>query len=783
MEVNNKDNMTLSNWIWKSYFKAAILPLILLELFFIFIFFSSNYWTKKTMITSLTTEVTEKLSHLIDMQTDIINTSLTNLSYSTESYRKHTLKALQKNIPLNEEDLKRLVLSKDGVYYTNSDKENKGVAIFYSGVFPIKEKEKQKVANLLSTETIMKNTLEDNPLIASVYFNTFDSLNIIYPYFDVIKQYTPLMNIPEFNFYYEADLIHNPKKKVVWTDAYVDPAGHGWMASSIAPVYNKGFLEGVVGIDVTIEIMTDNLLNLNIPWGGYGILLGKDGTILALPKLGEQDFNITELKHYTYKEAIKQDTFKPDNFNMFKMKDMTQIVKKLKDKNSGLENVILNNTKKIIAWKTIPQTGWKFLVIIPEKKVYENVYIASKNLLELGLFTLIGSSLFCLIFFVAMNNKAKKMAGTISAPLLEINEIIKEFGNENYSHKLPNFHVIELQETAKKIIELGNELSSRTISRDIAQNELLKYQSSLEEIIALRTKNLVDSNTSLENKNYQLKVLQSQMIHQEKLASIGQLGAGIAHEINNPMSFVNSNLYTLNQYYDILLKYTKMHEKALEITDEKEMQLCKKELLKFKNINQINFIIEDFSDVFEESKVGINRIIEIVNNLKNFSNLESSNNLSVCNFNDLITCTLGVLRNEYNPNIQINLSLNSENTLECNNSDIKQVLLNLIMNSIFSIKEKYPEKGGIIDIETFDKDKYILCKIKDNGKGVPEEIKESIFNPFFTTKAPGLGTGLGLYITYDVIVNKHHGTVEFTSELDKFTEFTLTLPNYHSINS
>jgi hypothetical protein len=103
------------------------------------------------------------------------------------------------------------------------------------------------------------------------------------------------MDIPSYNFYYEADATHNPGRGVVWTDAYVDPAGHGWMVSSIAPVWSDGRLEGVVGIDVTLKTIIDRLLGLQLPWSGYAILVDREGEIIALPPLGEQDFKLREV--------------------------------------------------------------------------------------------------------------------------------------------------------------------------------------------------------------------------------------------------------------------------------------------------------------------------------------------------------------------------------------------------------------------------------------------------------------------------------------------------------
>ena len=143
------------------------------------------------------------------------------------------------------------------------------------------------------------------------------------------------MNIPDFNFYYEADARHNPTRAVVWTDAYVDPAGKGWLVSAIAPAYRGDFLEAVVGADVTIDRIVDDVLSQHIPWQGFLLLIGKSGTLLALPPQGEPLFKLRELTAHDYVDAIRADTFKPEEFNVYRRADLAEIGALLRTQPSG----------------------------------------------------------------------------------------------------------------------------------------------------------------------------------------------------------------------------------------------------------------------------------------------------------------------------------------------------------------------------------------------------------------------------------------------------------------
>jgi len=131
----------------------------------------------------------------------------------------------------------------------------------------------ERVLRLAQLDPLMKSIQHSDKLVAALYFNTWDSYNRIYPWFDTPAQYPHDMVIPDYNFYYLADAKHNPERKVMWTEVYLDPAGLGWMMSAIAPVYRGDFLEGVVGLDVTVGQLLGEIAELNVPWQGYAMLV------------------------------------------------------------------------------------------------------------------------------------------------------------------------------------------------------------------------------------------------------------------------------------------------------------------------------------------------------------------------------------------------------------------------------------------------------------------------------------------------------------------------------
>lgn len=265
-----------------------------------------------------------------------------------------------------------------------------------------------------------------------------------------------------------------------------------------------------------------------------------------------------------------------------------------------------------------------------------------------------------------------------------------------------------------------------------------------------------------------LEDAQGQLIQSEKMASIGQLSAGIAHEINNPVGFITSNLQTLNDYFNSLEKVLKNITQTIEQSkDAALIQTCQHILKQ----GQVDFILEDTAELINESLEGSSRVMSIVKNLKEFSHIDRSEWIYT-NLENCIESTLKIINNEIKYNIAVEKHYApSVPEVFCQPMQINQVLLNILVNASHAINGE----GTItITLQSADAD-FVEIRIQDTGCGIPEEIRERIFEPFFTTKPVGSGTGLGLSVSYGII-NKHHGTISVSSEVGKGSEFVIRLP-------
>ena len=474
---------TLLEGIWGSYLRTALIPLIVIELVFVGIYFFMNGWLQKETIHFLKESTHKQLTQLCRKETGVIGEQLSSITHAAELYRTQMARALSVPASLKTEDAYRLKYSPQGVYYTDQNKKENGAAVFYSGIVPIGQEEREKVASSLTLENLMKDILHSEPLATSIYLNTYDSLNVIYPYFDVINQYTPLVDIPKYNFYYEADAKHNPERKVKWTDAYLDPAGRGWMASAIAPIYNENILEGVIGIDITINTIINQILTMDVPWQGYSMLVGKDGTILALPKNGEKDWHLNELTSHHYAAAVLKDTFKPAEFNLYKRKNLAAFAKQVAENEEGFSSVNLNGSDKEISWATIPNTGWKLLTIVSKHTVYAEITNMKQKLLKIGTLMILGLAVFYCIFVCMVMMRARQLSSKVIRSLNEINDILQKIGAGDYYQSLPNIKIKEIQETVFHLVHMGGQLGDANESLLETQEKLRIREANLQALI------------------------------------------------------------------------------------------------------------------------------------------------------------------------------------------------------------------------------------------------------------------------------------------------------------
>lgn len=274
-----------------------------------------------------------------------------------------------------------------------------------------------------------------------------------------------------------------------------------------------------------------------------------------------------------------------------------------------------------------------------------------------------------------------------------------------------------------------------------------------------------------------LQETHSKMVMQEKMASIGQLAAGIAHELNNPIHFIRTNSAALTEDFADLVEMLQGYRKLIGDWEADGIRSQDLEAVRAKETAlQIDAILDDIPALFVESERGFERIVQIIQSMRTFSHVNFQGNRSFCNINKGIEDTLVLAKNVYKYHAEISKDLIELPEIRCSLEQLNQVFLNLIVNSSQAIESQNRPEKGLIAIRTWHEAEAVYCEISDNGPGIREDMRSRIFEPFFTTKEPGKGTGLGLSISYDIVVNKHHGDLSVHCPESGGTVFTIRIP-------
>lgn len=348
-------------------------------------------------------------------------------------------------------------------------------------------------------------------------------------------------------------------------------------------------------------------------------------------------------------------------------------------------------------------------------------------------------------------NKAKKLANSAESQAIVTRsnlEILQYVIVVIIAAKLATLY----QSLDKKLLEIKN------------TNQLLEL-----EISARR-----EAETELQEALKNLKQTQAKLVHSEKMSSLGQLVAGIAHEINNPVSFIHGNIIHAREYFQDLLSLLQLYQHNYPTPPQDIIE-------KTEEID-LDFLEEDLSGLFQSMKVGSDRIATIVKSLRTFSRLDESDlkdaDISECIESALLICESRLKASSNSAPIEIIKNYEKLPKLNCYPGELNQVFMNVIGNAIDALNEDNREgKTRTIRISTEASDRHwIAIKISDNGKGMSEEVLGKIFDPFFTTKPVGKGTGLGLSVSHQIIVERHNGKISCNSTPGQSTEFAIELP-------
>ena len=383
----------------------------------------------------------------------------------------------------------------------------------------------------------------------------------------------------------------------------------------------------------------------------------------------------------------------------------------------------------------------------------EEIFAPVQTLLErlIGIGSLLAVGIVLLTYLVSRR---------ITTPLKQLAQGVRTITSGNLSQRVEISSSDEIGELANNFNEMSQSLQERT-------EALRQLNKDLEGMVKKRTGEIEEKSEQVQQAYQELKDTQVQLVQSEKMASLGQLVAGIAHEIKNPLNFIYGNTDFLREYIDNLQRLVELYEGQ----SHKDPKISIK-VESFKQEVNYDFMLEDLQVLIKNFEEGANRIHDIISDLKSFSRTDSEQFQSA-DIHETLDLVLNILHNEYRDRISVHKEYGQIPHLECHPGKMTQVFINLLNNACQAIAEQ-----GDIWIRTSKDGDFIVIEIEDNGPGIEGKQVEKIFEPFFTTKPVGKGTGLGLSISYGII-QQHGGTVTVESDEGKGAKFCVKLPLDH----
>ena len=469
----NKKN--ISSLIYWNYLRSSLLPIFAIELALLILYFGINYYISEKTKETLISEAIKNIQEIGTITVRTVDNQLHEISnLAVIMQHDHQNFFADPDVCYFPNGAPAFAVHPNKAFYKSEN--NGGGSLYYASTTSIGEDELHKARCSEVLDSLLRSIVETNPAVTQAYLNTWDDMNRIYPFMtDAPGQYGSAINMEDYNFYYEADYFHNPERKPVWTSAYLDPAGQGWMVSVIVPIYHDDFLEGVSGLDVTVDSFVHNILDLKFPWEANTLVVDSTGSILAMQEKTAKILSLNDDPSHPYTKTVKETIERPDEFNILhnQNKNISNQLTSFFDSKKQLITITLQDIEYLISQETIPATQWRMMVMIEKSKVLAPAFRLKQLSNRVGYYAICLMILFYIVFFVYLLRKSKRIAARIATPVEELSTFTRNLATRFQPLQLSPSGIDEIDDLAENFNGMAKELQTNT-------NALLEAKSAAE---------------------------------------------------------------------------------------------------------------------------------------------------------------------------------------------------------------------------------------------------------------------------------------------------------------
>ena len=413
-------------WVWHELLRHALVPLLVLEVALLGCYLVLHWLVSGQQDSTRSELVNTQLEQLTHYEAEHISLLADDWRSDARQLARSTLRHMDTPVTTRqrEQELKRHMSAGDGTLYVAEN--DGGAGSYYSSLVPSYLQDHDKVVRLSTMDAQVSDMLATQPELRQIWFSGYDGYFRMLPWTDTRNVFTPGVDLTSYGFYYLADDRNNPSRGAVITPPYQDPVGSGWLVSTLMPVHRGDFLEGVVGIDVTLDSLVERLENAELPWGAYLILVSDD-VVMAMPRVGEQDFGPQPDPEVVPMPPL-HDRFLDTAHDVENSPAMAHLLRSISDEAQGVRSVSLLAGERLVGWQSVPGTDWRLLAVVDAQQVNSGIDIWNERFNQLGYVMLVGLILFFFALLVVMRWRAEAMAATLSESLARLSDMALRIG-------------------------------------------------------------------------------------------------------------------------------------------------------------------------------------------------------------------------------------------------------------------------------------------------------------------------------------------------------------------